>query len=61
MLKKTTLALFVATFFLSTNALALSDNTITFQGKFLMKLVLSQLMVIRQNLWLFYRLLVPRS
>ncbi|WOR89417.1 fimbrial protein [Proteus mirabilis] len=33
MLKKTTLALFVAAFFLSTNALALSDNTITFQGE----------------------------
>lgn len=60
MLKKTTLALFVATFFLSTNALALSDNTITFQGE-VSDETCSVSINGNQNLWLFYRLLVPRS
>ncbi len=49
MFKKTTLALLTASLFISTSALAISNNTIIFAVKFPMKPVLWRLTAIRQN------------
>lgn len=49
MFKKTTLALLTASLFISTSALAISNNTITFRGQVSDETVLWRLTAIRQN------------